>query len=373
MIGLWLCVGCGLETQGGGGAAQDPDGSSGGASAVDAAFNLGGHAGAGASAGANADAGTDTDAAVGGAAGSSGGGAGTGGGGALEVCNNNKDDDGDGKVDCEDSDCSPTHLCVPNVPGGWTGPVVLAEEVSAPAACSAQGGQPNQTFEGGTISDVPPLSCPSCVCNAGSSSCADPKITSYSEKGCSKEVANATVTGCAQLSGNTTQNSYKLTAGKASGSCAAGTLGTEVRVPPTLSAHARACGGGTLGAGCSGGKCVAKGTGSYNRYCIQRGGDQACPTAFPKKTTFSSWKDQRTCAACTCGSVQCEHTGAAFDNYSGGQCSGSLGVTSAGACTDLPGGENSMGVLTTTTAACAPSGGGVTGSLTETAVTFCCL
>src|SRR5690349_1671249 len=68
-----------------------------------------------------------------GAGASAGEGGGGGSGGSMtpgEVCGNGSDDDGDGRIDCEDDDC-----CIPEGPPGMTGPFALyvGPQGSAPA------------------------------------------------------------------------------------------------------------------------------------------------------------------------------------------------------------------------------------------------
>jgi|GEM_PF-2661486 len=54
---------------------------------------------------------------------------------ATEVCNNGKDDDCDGLIDCNDSDCSGDPCCPPNWPECWNCPY----QCHGDAACNIQG------------------------------------------------------------------------------------------------------------------------------------------------------------------------------------------------------------------------------------------
>ena len=82
--------------------------------AIDAYQAPGGGGSGGASASASSGQG-----AGGGSSSSSGSGGSTS---SDEACTNGGDDDGDGAIDCADSDCVATNKCVDLAPAGWLGP-----------------------------------------------------------------------------------------------------------------------------------------------------------------------------------------------------------------------------------------------------------
>ena len=96
--------------------------------------------------------GSTDDGTTGGTAGSVGG----------ETCLNGKDDDGDGDVDCADSDCSTQgYSCAPTPPESWHGP--FAYWVGAPPHLPCPTTYPTPAFKGWSDLVAPSASC-ECSC-----------------------------------------------------------------------------------------------------------------------------------------------------------------------------------------------------------------
>ena len=89
----------------------------------------------------------------------------------TEVCTNGSDDDGDGQVDCTDSDCT-DYACAPVVPSDWLGPVAvyLGATNNPPPPCGAEWtGQTD--WLAGTLT-APAVQCSTCACVPPGGSCA---------------------------------------------------------------------------------------------------------------------------------------------------------------------------------------------------------
>lgn len=367
VVGL---VGCGLDTEG---TAEGTDasataGGSGGVSTTDASWQTGGTGGGAGSAGAAGGG------AVAGAAGSGGvvSAGGTGGGGPTEDCANGKDDDADGLVDCADSDCVGTHLCVPDTPGGWTGPIVVALGNVAAPTCPAD--FPDQALVGGVLATPQPaVTCPTCACDASTATCGDPKVTSYGSSNCGSQArTNHTFTGCQAFSPGSDQSSFKLELGAAGGMCAAQSTGAMSKPPLAFTTHILGCAAGTQGAGCgAGAKCTRRPPAGFGRVCLHRTGNHACTPGWTEKTLLSAnVVDNRSCTPCGCGAAACSATATAYDDSA---CVTALGKTlSAPGCAVLDSAENTFSVLATKSVSCPPTGGTVTGAITGTETTLCC-
>lgn len=119
------------------------------------------------------------------------GGSGAGGGGAGsttatisddENCTNGADDDGDGDVDCADSDCTPDFECIPGLPDGWIGPYEISVvDFKAELPACESGKDPDVFF-----AELEPPTCAPCECEppqgegAGDgATCSPPQISCY--------------------------------------------------------------------------------------------------------------------------------------------------------------------------------------------------
>ncbi|HNS97896.1 MAG TPA: hypothetical protein PKL73_13180 [Polyangiaceae bacterium] len=104
----------------------------------------------------------------------------------VENCTNGIDDNCDGKVDCEDPQCSPLYRCVPPVPAGWNGYYSLFDgstSTKTPDCLS-----PFSTL--GLVGYRSPLfeqaSCASCFCGSPSGvKCQEPWVAIFVDPTCS--------------------------------------------------------------------------------------------------------------------------------------------------------------------------------------------
>jgi len=374
---------------------------------------------AGAATGGGGNGGNGGDGGNGGGQGGSGAvGAQGGSGGAppVEDCLDGIDNDGDGDVDCKDSECLPDFECVPAIPVGWgaIGYAALYQGASqALPACPTYAD--DIAYEGGASLDPGNASCTACSCGAPTGqSCTltvdldVPRVgfqpLQVSNKPCGQvgtELSTLTVPdpwggGCFQQDTlpagvtcmgddcNASVNSGAPTV--SGGSCAPGG-GSPVLDTPAFSLAARACRVGLAGGGCDGTDvCMPRPTTPFeSRVCVGRAGDEVCPGGpFTERFLFhEGFDDSRDCTSCTCDAPTggaCEITYGVYDDPQVGTCQSSVASFTAGSCFDLVGNPAMVGLTANVTqapsgSACGTSGGGaLIGAVTsDVPTTFCCL
>jgi hypothetical protein len=264
-----------------------------------------------------------------------------------------------GEPDAGEPDaCVSGAVCVPSVPTGWSGPVVVGEDPTDPPACPAE--YPATIFVTQRDLVAPPADC-NCGCVVSSALCSlfsENNDTFYvpggscddppSPNDCLSAVVDA---ACSTNSSNT--------------------------LPPlSWETQARVCEGAGPQDACDGGACFA-GPSGFGPICIFQDGDQPCPGGFPERTVyFGDASDARGCDACGC-------------SVTGGQCEVEIEVCSVGFfsrtimsgdepfCLPDPGdGDGVSLLLQTITAqpACTPSDGTPTGEAApDEPLTVCCL
>jgi hypothetical protein len=350
---------------------------------------------------AQADA-RDADAAgAGGTAGASGAGGQAGGGtggatdGGAEDCTNAVDDDGDGKVDCEDPDCDAGYTCVQAPPAGWSGYLrMLANKydgTGTPENCPSGAIPARYYYEPDTVAQ-----CEACTCDAPSGfSCGLPDIECAPDKlDCSDPLTPAwnALPDCHDISTVFSANhilSCKLT-GTAQmlkqGTCAPS---TSIHTNPTLfSMTADVC-SLAMGGGCGAGACVAKAAVPYGGpTCIRKDSEEACPQQWPfGVTVYSVGNDLRSCSSCSCdsGPVQCSGGAYTFYDFNAcapcsGSCDAPVTVGPSLDCqvlTNLADSDTFSEQITTVASVsggCAAAGGLPQGTVTtQGPVTICCL
>jgi hypothetical protein len=324
------------------------------------------------------------------------GGNGAGGGGPLENCTNGLDDDMDGDIDCEDTDCDAGFSCTDPVPPGWTGPVALWEGNGnlPPPPCGLSGGFDSIAASGSDGLSASPASCPSCSCGAPQGvACQIGTASFYSNAMCvggggqlsiPEGVCQAFVTSTIDPAGVMWN-----AAPPGGGACFPITTGT-VSVPSVVWAErARSCGGLTdIGDGCGGGLCVPRPQIPFAEpVCVYRAGDQSCPAAYPDKALyFQSADDTRSCTSCGCGTPTGTSCGGTLQLYTDNNCNvDEVTLSTVGQCAALPpdptpppppyfslrsmkytGGSNNGG-------SCASQASNRTGTVNAISpVTFCC-
>ena len=336
-------------------------------------------ASSGSSASASSSSASSSSVASSSAASSSAASSGSTGTGATEDCLNNLDDDGDGDIDCADSDCA-AFTCVDNAPPAWNGPVVLfdGDPVAKPAGCPGE--HPLKSFEGNRDLNPTPAICAACACAAPSVICTVKQLD-FDAAGCNLQKGFATQPQpgqCGAISPSGSVTSYTAAAPNAvvAGACAA-SGGTATLPPPSWGGAGLACAGGGLGGGCGNkAACAAVSGAPFGAgLCVYRSGDLSCPNGFGSKHLYvSSVIDTRGCSICTCGggSATCSATTTV---YSDGACAVSVAdVPNDGSCVDAAGGA-SIKLTVTKSGSCPADGGKPQGQLQEgpSMTTVCCM
>jgi hypothetical protein len=269
-----------------------------------------------------------------------GGGASGGNGGstdAPEDCLNSKDDDADGDVDCDDSDCTLAgYTCVPEVPKDWKGPVAFWSGTTKDTVptCSSQVGYEQVEITRLLANFVPGEStCKSCSCEGPptgetrttnvwweSSAHYPSKCAFLSAEFCSKPIVenppcNAVTLNKSDLNGVVLAGEAgfpyvrlfvkNLGSNITGGECKPIVTGTETIGEP-YSRVGRLCSPKTSGGYCSSNAkiCVKQPSTTFsNEVCVYQAADTSvCPLEFSlrKTTQYSSFTDTRKCADCQC-------------------------------------------------------------------------
>jgi len=246
---------------------------------------------------------------------------------STELCFNGVDDDCDGLVDCDDPDCNPTAVCVPD-PGAGSFAVGVAL-TGGGAACPPSFGSPTTINSGLTGAQ----SCDGCSCGPGQTTCSLQSIDYLGDDQLDNCLANNLV--------NTTSAVERLiiTSGESDGNCtpAGGGVASGIRVStrwpdalqtslscgapsgsPSLPAATWAnmmtfCPAAVQGAGCAAGqRCVPRADPSVGSVeCVLAVGTASCPAGYTDSgPKYGGFDDQRSCGACSCS------------NPSGGSCAG---------------------------------------------------
>jgi hypothetical protein len=297
----------------------------------------------------------------------------------AEDCINHVDDDGDGDVDCADSDCGGGFVCVPDAPAAWNGPVALydGDPSAKPAGCPSE--HPIQSYAGFRDLAATPAICSACSCGAPSVTCTAASLE-LDTAACAQQKGSVLqpVPGqCGPVSPPAGVASYKAAAptGVAGACVPAG--GTPTLPSPNWGGASLACGGGGLGGGCGNkAACAAVSTPPFGaKLCVYRTGDNACPAGFEDKHSFvNTVVDTRGCSPCSCGggAATCSATTTVFSD---GACATAIAdVPNDGSCVDAAAGS-SIQIQITKSGSCPASGGSPTGALQEAPpkTTVCCV
>lgn len=229
-----------------------------------------------------------------------------------EDCMNGVDDDGDGQVDCADTDCQAAgFMCVPTVPSGFTGPVELFEGAAADMP-KCDGPYPVESFTGwGSLAC--PFSCSTCNCGSPKDvTCGNPSISFDADRGTCRPLdikPMPLVPGTCYTLSDTSYTLFATWEGRASGGSCDSTGGGQItRLPASWNA-ARVCGGQIKGGGgcASGLMCWPTPQKPYQtQACIMGSGNQACPASgYTNKRDYfetQDFTDGRQCTGCGCAS-----------------------------------------------------------------------
>ena len=319
-----------------------------------------------------------------GTGGRGGSGQGTGGqssSNGVERCDNDRDDDGDGKVDCADSDCSDMR-CTIAAPSGWEGPVVFREGADL-GSCT--GAYDTRVFEAGADLEAAAASCSSCSCEgSGCASFVDFRVGS--EEQCGGQTCTTSVNReCTEIAPSCLKDvtdAYLQTRLSANSGCKASEQHADIP-EPHWKTRALACKPGAVQrGGCKNDEvCLpAAISGEFeDNYCVWSDGDKACPKAeFTHKRLFHrAWKDSRECSACSCGAGGCEYRWRIFNADDTDCASPVLELSSANECVQVnpSAGKLRVGAMISGDGGeCSASGGESRGeAVADQAVTVCCV
>jgi hypothetical protein len=365
-----------------GGAAGAVDASTGGKAGTAGQGGTGGASGQGGAAGQAGDAGQGGFSGQGGQAGQGGvsgqGGAagqgGAGGQGGAENCTNNVDDNGDGKIDCEDPDCTAGFTCVPATTGGWSNPGWQRQYVSGNAGTCA-GKTPLTVHMALQTSGADGCAC---GCSAAQGYACSFDVHVYEKDTCAGAgQTHVTSSACYNVSG---ANSFEGTATLDHGTCAV--TPQESFTPPTWLGSADFCEAGAFGGGCgSSDVCVPKAPSSEFKTaaCIVRDGNDACPATYPYKAVgYQGYSDTRACGigTCACGTPGGDTCTVQLKVHSDAACAGVATATKDvnGSCQSLSGPAAVKVAVYGSPGTCPVLGSAsVTGSATPTGqMTACC-
>jgi len=288
--------------------------------------------------------------------------------------------------------CAGAFACVPAVPGGWSGPVELYAGATPAPSCTASFAS---AYDGNAGLSAPPGTC-SCSCGAPNTECGVPGLSFYVQAaGVCPASACSTSTlpagACTTLS-DTSGCGTPFTSAISASAPVVEPAGctpqpSSSRAPPAWATYAQACSSTTavVAGNCgSGAVCAPKPAAPYGAtLCISQAGDLACPLPSggagytAKQLFYGNADDQRTCTACTCGSLAGATCSATFEAYAStnGSCTGGGDTYAAPfSCEAVDQPADFRVTITAQNGACGASQVTPTGSATATdPTTFCCL
>lgn len=241
-----------------------------------------------------------------------GGAVGDGAVGPVDGGDNSPVDGGDAgdpgmQPDADTMSCPASHVCVPPVPLGWSGPVALGEGTSRPD-CS--GAYPDSVATGGSGARFTPADC-DCDCGdpSGVQCGSTVTVTYYSSTSCLPAVGgNQTqpfISGsCVPANEPASTEAVRVSASvvSATGECAP--IDNHRLDPPSWDTEMRVCGGATLADGCDGDQLCAPlpPAGLGTTLCIWRDVQAACPAGYTALNPYhTDLQEGRSCSDCRCG------------------------------------------------------------------------
>jgi hypothetical protein len=266
-----------------------------------------------------------------------------------EDCFNGRDDDCNGKLDCEDDACEEPATCLP-VPAGAT-----LGSLDPAGACST--GYSSVTLRRG-LTAAP--ECQGCGCEPAETRC-ESGVYAHGAYTCpgyqyAGALYNLFSTSCDTLPADVNVHFFDVR-----GFTVCNPTGTATLSTPAWSETHTFCQAEKVGGGCaSGSRCVPKPTGSL---CAKFAGTTTCSGKYPTVTGdpfYSRYEDGRTCPACSCSFGGATCAGGVIQAWSTGDCSGptttTLGNGTQGDSCGLPFVPHSGKVIATATApSCLPN------------------
>jgi len=282
--------------------------------------------------------------------------------------------------------CGTGSTCVDPVPGGWTGPVALADFAFGASSPGCPTPYTIDAYDGEGTPTQPPLVC-KCKCGGASgASCAPNTVTVYTDSNCQASCYSTADPYCNNTSCGSSSAAASVSppAVADAGSC---TPSLTTTTPPwQWTRAARACQAPTVGTACgSGGSCMAVPASPYlPKVCVMGAGDVPCPggSYSSKSVYYTGATDQRGCAGCVCetpGGVGC--SGAVIDSYgwpASAACDPAVSETipADGGCHTLTTQAYWVGEVTASmpsSGTCRADGGAPVGQITpNTPTTVCC-
>jgi hypothetical protein len=311
-----------------------------------------------------------------------------------ENCLNAWDDDDDGAIDCEDSDCTPGYTCAPPFSHPWWGPgqLWLGSEPPGDAFCQEHGNIDSfASGHLGAIAGTP--QCADCLCDPPADIvCPNARLSFSPSSDCSSPGSPLTIPSnmCqAFLLSSVDARSFRWEASPATdGACQPRTDGSSVIPPLRWSQYAEVCVPPLPGGGCGTGFCVPRPESPFAAgICIVIEGDLACPGNYRQRFVYyQGLLDTRDCTECSCtspsgavcsGSVTVGSDALCSADRSTVQTIGSCGTLGADPSAPAPPLVQSRSAFYSEGAAtggsCAASGGAATGTVSETdPITICC-
>jgi hypothetical protein len=251
---------------------------------------------------------------------------------STENCFNGVDDNCDGKVDCEDPQCTPVAECVPD-PGtanaaalGTLSTSACASDYTTTTALFANLAAGTCTSgscqcQGGFVSTP---TCSTSLTQQGST------IVSCSAVGTSIFSNKTNADGCLAFTALNTNTYYTIDAVKYNATCNAPSGGTPMKNAPTWSTSDKFCTGAPVGKGCTAGNiCVPK---AANHCILTTGSAATCSvagyTVANATAFFTGFDDSARSCACACNVAGTCGTSVGFGN---GSC-GALFAVGGGTC-----------------------------------------
>jgi hypothetical protein len=300
---------------------------------------------------------------------------------SAEICDNNADDDGNGKTDCADDACG-SRSCERTAASGWKGPIELRSSDGDAPDCGGEFG--TKSFEAGDSPEAAAASCSACTCTPPIAACAAfVDFTTGTAAGCGGTTCTTSVNqSCTEimppcLSGlSSAYLGTKLPSG-ASGCTPSAQSSNKPEVTWAKRVVGCSAGDSTRGGCKSGEQCLPKHA-SSNALCVWRDGDHACPTqTYTEKHVYHrDIDDTRSCTACSCSGPNCSYHWSVFNAADTACASPIVALTSADQCVQVNPAMDKLrvGASITGDGSCTPSGGTSQGSVSGTdAISVCCV
>jgi hypothetical protein len=306
-------------------------------------------------------------------------------------CEDGRDDDCDGLVDCQDPDCNPTHQCVDKAPAGFD---LLAVSDVRTTACAA--GYVEQADIEMVTGANPSCAC-KCTDEGGTCTGGTVDVTSAENNTCTMNAQtralNRTATNCTAIPGGGLPigaNNARFESSVAATPPTSCTVGSTLTLPTTLQGRSCKPPATANAGGCPPTQvCIRKPAVGYSICTTRPSPDAGVPAScaapyVTRRRAGTTLTNNTTCdeSACSCNNSACTGSVTVFDTAActvgGANRSEDIPTGAAGeACTAMAvsgGAFNALAYKATSGGGCAPTGAAtVQGALTLTdETTICC-